>query len=419
MSSANGGMNRHFASDPFPGKPRILFVGLPENSHTHSWIDLLAGAPFNVRLFARPTGVPPADWDVRTYITSINYPELDSATRTCLHPRSRMARVVKARAVRYLASTRFDELEARWLAQVVRRWRPQIVHTLGLDQAGELYYHARRKYRLEGIGKWVLQTRGGSDLALAHLNPERSVKIGEVLRACDQLLSDNTENFRIARAMGVRDEQLSRIGTVPGTGGIDVDALANQWRGAPSSRRMILLPKVYETPWGKALPMFEALKLCWEQIQPCEVRMLTLHPEMRMWYWTLPAAIRESCHTYERLPRARVLEMMPEARVMLAPSLVDGTPNSMFEAMASGALPIVSPLDTIRPVVEDERNVLFARNLYPQEIAAALTRALNDDALVDAAGQRNLELVRRIANRAEIRRRVIGFYEELATEPVA
>jgi glycosyltransferase involved in cell wall biosynthesis len=108
--------------------------------------------------------------------------------------------------------------------------------------------------------------------------------------------------------------------------------------------------------------------------------------------------------------------MMPEARVLLAPSLVDGTPNSMLEAMACGTFPIVSPLETIRHFVEHERNVLFARNLYPQEIADALVRAMSDDELVDAAAENNLELVRRFANRAQIRQRVIGLYEELATE---
>jgi len=99
---------------------------------------------------------------------------------------------------------------------------------------------------------------------------------------------------------------------------------------------------------------------------------------------------------------------------MLAPSLVDGTPNSMFEAMAAGALPIVSPLETIRPLVKDEENVLFARNLYPEEIATALIRAMLDDELVDEAARRNLELVSRIANRDEVRARVVKFYESLA-----
>jgi glycosyltransferase involved in cell wall biosynthesis len=107
---------------------------------------------------------------------------------------------------------------------------------------------------------------------------------------------------------------------------------------------------------------------------------------------------------------------MTNARIMLAPSLVDGTPNSMFEAMASGAFPIVSPLETICGVVEDEHNVLFARNLYPEEIATALVRAATDGQMVDAAAQRNLELVGRVANRDEIGPRVALLYEALAGE---
>ncbi len=99
---------------------------------------------------------------------------------------------------------------------------------------------------------------------------------------------------------------------------------------------------------------------------------------------------------------------------MLAPALIDGVPNSLYEAMASGAFPIVSPLETILPVVRHEENVLFARNLYPQEIAEALSRAMTDDELVDAAAERNLELVRHVAGREAIRERVIEFYERLA-----
>jgi len=87
----------------------------------------------------------------------------------------------------------------------------------------------------------------------------------------------------------------------------------------------------------------------------------------------------------------------------------------MYEAMAAGALPIVSPLETIQHVVRNEQNVLFARNLYPHEIADALIKALADDQLVDSIAAQNLTLVRRIANRSVIRPRVVAFYEELVT----
>ncbi|MDT7604820.1 MAG: hypothetical protein QOF61_2817 [Acidobacteriota bacterium] len=405
-----------FKSDPHPGKPKILFIGLAESTHTHSWIDLLEGAGFNVRLFALPSGVPPDDWQVRTYITSYYHAALDPPTRAALHPSNRAARFAKRQVARARGVRTVEELAEQWLAKVVREWQPDVVHTLGLDPSGDFYFRARRKYRLEGIGRWVLQTRGGSDLALTHLDPSRRDQVAEVLRTCDQLLSDNRENFRIARSMGVREDQFSRIGTVPGTGGIDVDTLARKWDGTPSSRRLVLVPKVYECMWAKTLPVYEAIRLCWERIQPCEIHLLSMNWEAIQWYWALPEHIRRACHAHARLPRARVLEMMTGARVMLAPSLIDGTPNSMFEAMAAGALPIVSPLETITPVAEQETNVLFARNLYPHEIAEALCRAMSDDALVDGAAERNLELVRRLADRSKIKPRVVEFYETLAKE---
>lgn len=401
--------------DAHPGQPRILFVGIPESSHTHSWIDLLDGARFNVRLFAMPTGLPPNEWRVPTYVTCYDHRLRESDTRECLYPANRVGRFLKRQTARILDEANSEEFASRWLSAIIKRWRPHVIHTLGFDQS-KFYFGARQRNGQGAIGKWVVQLRGGSDLTLAHRDPERAKLITEVLRDCDQLLSDNQQNFRIAREMGIRPEQISRIGTVPGTGGIDLELRPTVHQVKSSTRRVVLLPKAYESPWQKVLPIFEALKISWEQIQPCEVWMLAVDEETRMWFWALPSHIREHIRQFERLPRTRALEMMTEARVMLAPSLVDGVPNVMYEAMAAGALPIVSPLETIAPVVEHERNVLFARNLYPEEIAGALTRAMNDDGLVDAAAERNLELVGRVAGRNEIRARIIDFYEKLASE---
>ena len=307
-----------------------------------------------------------------------------------------------------------EALAGRGLARILREWRPDIIHTLGIEQGGEFYLRVRRRFDLEGIGKWVLQTRGGSDLALTHLDPERRTELVDILGSCDQLISDNEQNFRIARELGVREEQLATIAPVPGTGGIDVELLQKKWQGPTSGRRVIVWPKAYDSAWGKMLPTFEALKAVWDRIQPCEIHMLSMNSESNMWFWSLPEAIRRSCQPRERVARSEVLEIMLKARVMLAPALIDGVPNSLYEAMACGAFPIVSPLETIVPVVKNEENVLFARNLYPNEIAEALGRAMTDDALVDTAAERNLELVRRIASRDLIRPRVIEFYERLA-----
>lgn len=406
--------NEALFEDTHPGQPRILFIGLGHSSHTHSWIDLCEGTPLNVRLFCTSPEVPPAEWKVKTYVIAEDPQSLDPATRKCLWNEGRATLSIRKKIARARGRDWNQEwLINDWLLGILRDWKPHVVHTLGLDAAG-FYLGVRRRLEDLGAPKWVLQTRGGSDLQLAHLDPELRPGIARVLQACDQLLSDNRMNYRIARELGVREDQLSTIGTVPGTGGIDVDALAVKWQGLTSTRRMILWPKAFEAPWSKALPVFEALKICWDQIQPCSIRMLAMHPEARAFFRTLPDHIQAGCSVSDRIPRAEALELMTRARVMLAPSLVDGTPNSMFEAMAAGALPIVSPLETIRTVVEDEQNVLFARNLYPHEIADALVRAMNDDPFVDTTAGRNLDLVRRIANRDEVRKRVVSFYESLA-----
>jgi hypothetical protein len=401
-----------FDVDPYPGRPRILFIGHSDSTHAHAWIDLLAGAQFNVRLFGLPGGLPPDDWPVRTYVTMLTSRALDRRSRQRLYPAGRIARVPKRAFARFVAGDR--ALEHRWLAQILREWQPDIVHTLGIEPAGELFFDVRRAQPGSDSARWVLQTRGGSDLALARHDDARVPRLTEIMRAADCLVSDNAVNFEIATAWGVRPDQLSPIGTVPGTGGVDVGLLASYAAGAPSSRRVILWPKAYECPWSKALPVFEALTHHWHRLPSCEIHMLATVPETRMWFHALPSAIKRSCHIDDRIPRDQLLSLMGEARVMLAPSLVDGTPNSMFEAMATGSFPILSPLETIRPLVHDGHNVLFARNLYPDEIGNALARAMNDDHLVDDAATHNQLLVRALADRATIRPRVVQLYESLA-----
>jgi glycosyltransferase involved in cell wall biosynthesis len=93
---------------------------------------------------------------------------------------------------------------------------------------------------------------------------------------------------------------------------------------------------------------------------------------------------------------------------------MDGVPNVLYEAMACGAVPIVSPLPSITPVVQDGANVLFARNLHVQEITDAIVRAMTDDALADAIAHRNLQHVRQLADRARIGEAVAERYKEIA-----
>jgi hypothetical protein len=67
-------------------------------------------------------------------------------------------------------------------------------------------------------------------------------------------------------------------------------------------------------------------------------------------------------------------------------------------------------------MVRAEENVLFARNLYPDEIASVLVRAMNDDNMVDKAAEENMKLVMEIADRRKIKQKVEIFYCGLVEE---
>src|SRR4051794_23661131 len=133
-----------FGADPYPGEPRVLFVGPGESSHARSWIDLLAGRRLNVRIFNLPTFRPPHEWPVRTYISNPDIGRFFSEFRVSV-PLDPPPVVPPRRGFAWHSSKPVPEsapepppLAERWLDAILRRWNPDIVHTFGLE--GSSYF---------------------------------------------------------------------------------------------------------------------------------------------------------------------------------------------------------------------------------------------------------------------------------------
>jgi glycosyltransferase involved in cell wall biosynthesis len=307
--------------------------------------------------------------------------------------------------------------EEQDLARVVKSWRPDVIHTLGFDPAAYLYLRARKRYGLENIGRWIIQARGATDMFFPRHEPSVLSNIKGVLTACDFFIADHQWNYDFALSEGLSSKKLTPFGIVSGTGGMDVEGLRKKWNLYPSRReRIIYIPKMYENQAVKGLSLAEGLRIAWPRIQPCKVIMTwVVQSEMQLWLrGCLGEEILRHCEIKDRVPRQQCLEYTILSRIVYAPSVLDGIPNTMLEAMCLGAFPIISPLEGVSGVVEDKRNVLFARNLYPEELAEALVRAMNDDALVDSAAECNLHLVREIADRKRVRANALSFYTDAA-----
>jgi glycosyltransferase involved in cell wall biosynthesis len=434
-------------TDLYPDKPKILFIGNPGSSHVQGWINLLMGGEFNLRLFACTDGCPPNEWKVKTHIISKSLPEgLDAEWRETWWPMPEewyaynrdLNQYNEERGKSPKFHKFFDKLFYRifkihplfpqfqgaypqsrtastedWLAEVIKFWQPDIIHTIGLDEGTEFYFRVRNQYELGGYGKWIIKVFGGSDVAFKIFDKENLQVVSLMFSFAKHVLFDNKYYPNILiKEKALEPEKLCPLTPTPGSGGIDVEDLNSRWDGPTSCRRMIVWPKSYESTWSKALPVLFALRAVWDRIQPCEVYMLATNPEMLPWISSLPEDMRIHLHVFSGVPRKMALDVMLKSRVVLAPSLIDGVPNVVYEAMACGAIPIVSPLPTIVDVFT-EKNVVFAENLKQTDIEQALLISMTDDVFVDECATRNVELVKELADIKLIQKKVIAYYKSL------
>ena len=405
---------------------KILFIGLAESSHTTSWIELLENSKFEYRLFALPTGSTP---------DSIKIPVHLSAHRFLFKPKNfNVKRIsVIARFKSFILFIKFklyvqyvrikkklnksksnklfssDNCVSPSLISVIKSFRPDIVHTLGIFNASLVFDNVQDRF--PSI-KWVMQVRGGPDLDYFYLDENKKATIGKILSRTDYIICDSQFNYDLARKLGANISQM-KLGVVSGTGGVNI-SLAKEFEHT-TNIPTVIWPKAHEGISSKALPILEGIKMAWDGIKVVNFKIFCLdQEEIEFWIQkNMPLEIRKYFQVYGRINRQQFLGHLSKAQVLLSPSIMDGVPNVLLESMAHKVIPIVSPLESIKGIVSDPENVHFARNLYPNEIAKALVNSLSDKSGNQIKIQNNINLIKSNYERSLIRTRVLNFYSEI------
>jgi glycosyltransferase involved in cell wall biosynthesis len=114
-----------------------------------------------------------------------------------------------------------------------------------------------------------------------------------------------------------------------------------------------------------------------------------------------------------RLPAADLAALLARAEVYLSASRSDSTSLSLLEAMAAGALPVVSDIEGNREWVAEGDGA----RLFPcgdaAELGRALERALGDPAWATAARARNRRVVEERADWRRNLARIEGLFARL------
>lgn len=129
--------------------------------------------------------------------------------------------------------------------------------------------------------------------------------------------------------------------------------------------------------------------------------------------WIERLGVSRAVRLLPQLGRRDLAALMRRAQVMVSPSEHDGTPNTLLEAMACGAYPVLGRLESVAEWVEDGVNGALVDPAKPEELAAAILQALAAHDMRARAAEINQQLV---ADRADFGACMVqaeAFYREL------
>lgn len=284
---------------------------------------------------------------------------------------------------------------AKRLRATIEALQPDLVHAMRLPFEGILAAHAVHDLPVPlVISVW------GNDFTLYCADyPPVGWATEWTLRRTTALHTDCKRDARLATAWGFDPRKPTMV--IPGGGGVQPEIFFRgqaskgallRWKIPP--RRPIVVnargirPKYVRTDvFFAAIPL--VLAECSDVLFVCVgMKGNPVAESLRMRH-----DIARSVRLLPTLSRAEMGELFRLADVMVSPSIHDGTPNTLLEGMACGALPVVGDIDSVREWVRDGENGLLCDPTSATSVAWAIVAGLRDIALRKRAAEENARIV--------------------------
>jgi glycosyltransferase involved in cell wall biosynthesis len=308
-------------------------------------------------------------------------------------------------------------IKGRRIRRVVKRTKPDVVHGLRIPFEAMAALVACPPCVPLAVSIW------GNDLTHEAPSSRRADRATRrVLARTDLLFADCQRDIDLAATWGLRPTTPTVV--LPGGGGIDLRRLAGaDWAVTPRPRDLagsdhrLVVNARGRRPYVRNEVLLEALSLLAAELDP-RVRVVFVdsvhdaalrHSIERHW-------LRNRIIVTEKHSPDEVLSLFCRAEVSVSITDQDGTPNSLLEAMAAGAIPVCSDLPSIREWIEPSRNGFLAAWSDPQAVADALRLALDlTDAEREAIRTENGRIIGARAERRSVGKQAAEKYRTLVT----
>lgn len=409
---------------------RILFVTLPSNIHALRWINQLTDQGWDIHVAPSiPDQLHP---ELVGKVTFHDTKKVD-VVRAARQPRPRSPREAAIwllqRWPHHRGSGHARRLLMRLLpktpppppppapppipklVEVIRKIRPDIIHSLIIQPSGYETL-AARKVIGDDFPKWIVANWGSDIHFYSQLSAHRE-QVKEVLANCDFLTCECERDVNLARQYGFTGQVLP---VMPAAGGFDIERWQQLRQPGPTSSRRVILVKGYQHTVGRALFALRALELCADVLQGYRILIHLASPDVQAVAEPISNRIGipiETIPLHWHTNYEDVMARYGKARLHIALSISDGISQSLLEAMVMGAVPIQSYTACANEWVEDGKSGLLVPPEDPHIIAEAIRHALTDDAFVDQAAQINDETVRQRLAYADLKEKAVEMYKSV------
>lgn len=385
----------------------ILVVAMAHSIHTFRWLNAAAGKDLRLVLMPIETRYNNAHYTpvrVRADVEALPAdriglwmpdglrpqpdmlpPPLESADRTHLQPGAAVSRAI-------------------------RLLKPDLVHSMELQGAGYSCLSSARQLGMD-FPRWMV-SNWGSDLSLySKLSAHRPV-LAEIMKRAGAYHCECCRDSIFARQIGFIGRLL---GPLPASGGIDHGALPE--RRPPSQRREIMI-KGYHGWAGRGMHILSALHLVAPALRG--FRIFVRHTRDPM--GAMIDALREkdgldiAVEPYLASYQAS-LERLAQARISVSLGISAGIDTTFLESMSLGTFPITTSASCAGDWIDVGRDGFIVGPHDVAELARVVTRAAEDDKLVDDAAQRNQVMAARHWDAATNGRLVRQFYRDVLDDP--
>jgi len=388
---------------------KILFVAMSESVHTARWISQVSNLGWEIHLFPSIDygRINPSLENIHVYHTF--YPSQNRNSKNVISHGFPVFNFLLSALGRRGIAHFFPNYRSKQLANIIDSIKPDIVHSLEMQNAGYLVLNAKNNY-LKFMPPWIV-TNWGSDIFLFGRLNEHKQKIKDVLFHCNYYSCECIRDVYLAKDMGFNGVVLP---VFPNTGGFDL-AEASFFRNKtlPSKRRCIML-KGYQNWAGRALVGLRALERCVDILSGYEILLFSASTDVKLAAELFNEKNNISINILpNNLNQNEILHYHSISRISIGLSISDAISTSLLEAIVMGSFPIQSFTACADEWVINEKSGLLVPPEDVDVIEKAIRVALNDDKLVDEAFEINWQTAINRLDHENLKSQTISFYKKI------